>query len=308
MKLSETLKALSDESRVRIVHALSLAPLNVQELTELLKLSQPTISHHLKILQSASIVTPQKSGTYNFYTLSSNGNQGKQEIIKTLLSAVKFSTSHESAEEDSFQISNLLKKRSDSSKSFFENLESASWQKIKIEALGSRAFVQEIKSRVPSNLDFADLGCGDGSLLKALLPREGKSIGVDYSSQMLILAKNELEDFERLVDLRLGNLEHLPIADNTLDVVSAHMVLRYCPTPSKAISEINRVLKRGGKVILVDLKRHAREEMRELYKHLWLGFEDSEIKKWLRENNFCDIEFINIDEEGVAFLATGIKS
>jgi ArsR family transcriptional regulator len=141
----------------------------------------------------------------------------------------------------------------------------------------------------------ADLGTGTGRMLAGLLERAAQVIAVDASPVLLEQARRRVQT-ERLdgVDLRLGDLEHLPLSDGEVDTVVANMVLHHAPEPARALLEIRRVLCPGGTVLLGDFLPHDQEWMRERMADQWLGFEPPELTHWLEAAGFEDVSLRSI--------------
>lgn len=306
MELIEIYKALSDRSRLRILKILSNGSFSVGELTDILKLSQPTVSHHLRCLDD--LVNKEKDGTWVYYSLNDTDSP---ELESTILSSYLTATENLNGDSlakdirsDEQRVNKALSKRRDSSHRYFESVAS-DWNNIRHEATGSEPLLNELHSLIPQGGSFLELGCGTGVLLNKVTPREGKTIGIDNSQAMLDEAKGTLEDRE--VDLRLGHLEHLPLRDKAVDVAAAFMVMHHVAEPKDALKDAYRVLKRGGSLVIVDLVRHTKEYMRERYADLWLGFEPRIFKRWVESVGFTDTEVHLLGEEKEAFLLSTKK-
>lgn len=304
-------KALADESRLRIVNVLHSGSFNVQELTSILELSQPTISHHLKILQQAAIVSIARQGTWAFYSLPSpeaqltEQTQVARRVVESFLDSMRLNGNAQLTpyRDDSSRIQDVINRRRDSSKKFFEHI-APRWHEVRQEEMSDPNPLQELVAQLPAERDLVDLGCGSGALLEKILPRTGQTIGVDYSQSMLDEAGRVLGDRRSGVDLRIGYLEHLPLADESVDIAVAHMVLHHLAEPAKALKDIRRILRPGGRCLIVDLSEHNREYMRERYADLWLGFNTDEIVRWAREAGFTESNFKYFGANREIFLLT----
>src|SRR5262249_39117069 len=136
-----------------------------------------------------------------------------------------------------------------------------------------------------------DLGCGTGAVSAALAPFVAHVIAVDTSAAMLQAAKKRLRDTTN-VDLRRGDLEALPIDDARLDAATLMLVLHHVPEPVRALAEVARVLKPGGRLLLVDMLPHDRESYRQQMGHVWLGFSEDQLREWFDENGFNDMRIV----------------
>lgn len=310
MQISDIYKALSDESRLRILNALQFGVFNVQELTSLLELTQPTISHHLKILSSAGLVSVEKTGTWAFYRLVQDESlpiSGSiiQNLLK-LLQSNELQSNGSTFKSDSTQIKKLLDSRRDKAKAFFDSAASQ-WKTLRSEIQGDASYFDEVQSLISSTESVLELGCGGGVFLDAITPRKGKTIAVDYSDAMLESAKKLLGKKADHIDFRLGYLEHLPIGDESVEVAISYMVLHHISDPRLVLSDTIRALKPGGKLIIVELSKHSNEHMRDKFSDLWLGFNPSEMKSWASDAGFEKVETEFLDSDKKVFLLKAFK-
>lgn len=305
------LKALSDESRLRLVHVLGDGPFNVQELTNILSLSQPTVSHHLKVLERAGIARSKREGTWIYYGLVNGDAKGSpaSEITQSFLSSTERET--DSSLKDYFssdkrKAESVLARRRDSAHRYFESV-AQSWKRVRTEAHGGDIPLNLLIQEIPSDASLVELGCGSGALLERLLPRSGRTIGVDYSQSMLDEANQNLKALGLSVETRLGALEHLPLADGSVDIALAYMVLHHLSDPKEALRDTYRVLRPGGKLVIVDLTKHHDEGMRERFADLWLGFEPKDFKEWLTGLGFINSRVTLFGEKKEIFLLVSNK-
>jgi ArsR family transcriptional regulator len=131
------------------------------------------------------------------------------------------------------------------------------------------------------NWKVADLGCGTGAVSQALAPFVEQVIAVDESNAMLSAARKRLHGTDN-VDIRNGRLEALPLADGEVDVALLFLVLHYASDPVKVIGEAVRVLKPGGRLLVLDMMPHDRQDLRQTMGHLWQGFDGPTLSEWMR--------------------------
>lgn len=102
-----------------------------------------------------------------------------------------------------------------------------------------------------------DLGCGAGmdSILAARkVGHSGRIVGVDFSSEMIDKAtRNAAAVDVRNVEFRLGDLEALPLENGSFDVAISNGVFNLCPDKPKALAEVFRVLRAGGRLCMADM-------------------------------------------------------
>lgn len=295
METADILRACSDSGRLRILHALKESDLNVQELTEVLKLSQPTVSHHLKVLQREGLVDSKRHGTWAYYKLSESN-----ALIEAILESVQEKDS-DTADADKESLRKIEERRRKSTQGFFASV-ATEWPSVRKDVSGDDPFFPEMMRFFQDGETVLDLGCGGGAFLDHILPRKGRTIGVDYSAEMLKSAQKHLGDKSTGLDLRLGHLEHLPIEDKCVDVAFAYMVLHYVSRPEAAIRDAFRVIRPGGFLVIVDFLKHDREIMRERFAHLWLGFDRDEMSSWLISSGFGSPDFRTLGKKRDVFL------
>jgi len=157
---------------------------------------------------------------------------------------------------------------------------------LKKEVLGEVDLNAVIKEKISFHGTISDLGCGTGELIDVLSEETShKLIGIDYSPEMLEQARLRLSGTGN-AELRLGELEHLPMKNQEIDTAILNMVLHHISQPELPIAEVYRVLKPGGLFVLSDFEKHDREEIKEIIGGSWLGFEKETIKTWLTDAGF----------------------
>jgi ArsR family transcriptional regulator len=284
MNLVHYFKALSDKTRLRIFNILTGHELNVNEIVEVMEMGQSRISRHLKILTESGLLTLRQDGLWSFYTAKND------EITKQFSISIKQSgKSDMELREDLIKTKKILKDRQSKTKRFFNRI-AGDWDRLKKDILGDIDLTNLIVDKIPFCRATADLGCGTGELLSALKEKADIVIGVDSSPKMLNIARNRLKDIDEGIELRLGEMEHLPLRDEEVELAIVNMVLHHIPSPLAGIEEVHRVLKPSGMLILVDFDKHQNELLRNTYGDHWLGFRKIEIERWLKAAGFKTIE------------------
>ena len=281
----DLLKSLSDPCRLRLVAILLHSELTVQELTCILRMGQSRISRHLKILSDAGVMTVKRQGTWSYYRVG-DGNP----FFNALRPA--FERELETLPErngDMAALALVLEERRKRSQEFFDR-HARQWDELARTLLPVPDYLGRLLEQVPEATTLLEIGIGTGGLLLELSKRAERVIGVDHAPAMLEEARRRL-DREGITDieLRLGEMTHLPLPDASVDCVVANMVLHHAAEPGSVLHEIQRVLLPGGLLILADLARHERESAREQLADQWLGFEESELSLWLSSAGFVDV-------------------
>jgi ArsR family transcriptional regulator len=304
----DSLSALADATRCRVLRLLESHELTVGELCGVLQLPQSTMSRHLKTLGDAGWVTSRRDGTSRFYSLAPEAPDDPQAQLWQLTRQQL--DGRPAIDQDARRLARVLANRSATSQQFFAS-SAGQWDHLREELFGRDFGWQALVGLLPSNWVVGDLGCGTGALLSALAQSVGQVIGVDASDEMLAAARARLRSTEN-VELRRGSLEALPLDDATLDAATMMLVLHHLPAPGAAIAEASRVLKPGGRLLLVDMSPHEREEYRQQMGHVWLGFSEDQISRWLQQAGLSRVTVRALPPRTEAkgpglFVSTGTK-
>jgi ArsR family transcriptional regulator len=304
----DQLSILADMTRSRILLLLERHELTVGELCTVLQLPQSTVSRHLKTLADDGWLVARDEGPSRFYKLVASRLDASTKDL-WLLVRVQVAMSS-SAAQDTRRATSVLAKRRDKALVFFRD-SVGFWDKLRADMIGSRADLLALLDLLDESWIVGDLGCGAGHLSEALAPSVAKIIGVDESGPMLGVAKERLAHFDN-VELRVGTVESLPIEDNTLDVALLFLVAHFISDPSKAMAEVQRVLKPGGKLLIVDLMAHDRVDYVIQLGHVWQGFDGEQVKDWLVDAGFKSPRYRPLPADPEAkgptlFVATATK-
>ncbi|BBD09610.1 ArsR/SmtB family transcription factor [Desulfovibrio ferrophilus] len=280
-------KALADATRLRLARILMDHELSVGEIVAVLGLSQPRISRHLKIMAEAGLLVSRRDGQWVFYGAAESG-EGRD-----YLDAVgPFLSRDDDLGRDAETASRVVAERRSHSRHFFER-HAREWDRLRDSTLGGFDVAAEILARMPETSVAADLGCGTGGLAKVLRERASRVIGVDNSQEMLARAREVLSasgESADSVSLRIGDLEHLPLADAEAGFAVMCLALHHLPSPERGIQEALRVLTPGSRFVLVDFEQHTDESLRESAGDHWLGFAPERIEGWLSSAGFAIVE------------------
>jgi ArsR family transcriptional regulator len=284
----DRLSALADPTRSRLLLLLDRHELTVGELCSVLQLPQSTVSRHLKTLADEGWVTARAEGTSRRYAMPGAaldpGARRLWHLVRDQVSATP------SARHDLSRAEQVLLERRSTSQAFFTS-SAGQWDKLRTELYGSRADLTPLAALLDPEWTVADLGCGTGQTAAALAPFVGRVIAVDESGAMLAAARRRLAEHDN-VEVRSGRLENLPIDGGSLDAAVLSLVLHFVIDPSAAIAEAGRVLRPGGRLLVVDMLPHEREEYRATMGHLWLGFDQGQISAWLEDAGFADVRIV----------------
>ena len=278
----DRLSALADPTRSRLLLLLDRHELTVGELCSALQLPQSTVSRHLKTLADEAWVTARADGTSRRYAMPGTALDPNARRLWHLVRDQVSATP--SARQDLARAERVLHERRTTSQSFFSS-RAGQWDKVRTELYGTSADLTPLAALLEPSWTVGDLGCGTGQTTAALAPFVGRVVAVDESSAMLGAARKRLAARDN-VELRSGRLEDLPIDDASLDAAVLSLVLHFVVDPPSVFAEAARVLRPGGRLLIVDMLPHEREEYRASMGHLWLGFGDEQLTAWL-----CDAGF-----------------
>ena len=300
--------ALSDPTRCRMLLLLERHELTVSELCSVLQLPQSTVSRHLKTLADDGWVTSRRDGTSRFYSMPVDDlDQGAARLWPLISEQV---TSTRGAEQDERRLRSVLSRRRAKSQEFFASA-AGGWDRLRGELFGDEFFLWAVLGLIDPTLVVGDLGCGTGQLTEVVAPYVRRVISVDGSNDMLDAARQRLSGATN-VDIRQGELESLPIESGELDVAMLSLVLHYSPEPPRALAEVGRVVRTGGRVLVVDMLPHDREEYQQQMGHVWLGFSEGQTTRLLGAAGFENVRVrmlpVDPDAKGPAlFAAMAVK-
>ncbi len=298
------LRLLSDPARVRILLLLEKEELSVFELQTVLSMAQSSLSTHLAQLKQVGLVEDRRAGKNILYRLKDV--RGSERAVVDHLRQVFRNAMDEipeaAADQDGLRL--VLKKREDKMRAYFDGLAG----RFGREYLPGRSWqgLAETLLKLLPPMVIADLGAGEGTFSQLLAQRAQQVIAVDNSEKMVefgrdLAARHGVANLE----YRVGDLENPPIEPETVDLAFFSQSLHHAPHPQKAVDAARRILKPGGRIVILDLVRHNFEEARELYADLWLGFAEVEIDEYLRVAGFRKIEISLVHrEEQAPFLET----
>jgi ArsR family transcriptional regulator len=282
LHLLDAFSALSDRTRCRMLSLLDSQELTVSELCGVLQLPQSTVSRHLKTLADSGWVTSRRNGTSRYYALARGDRQDPREQIWQV-TRQQLST-RPGADQDARRLARVLAERGRTSQQFFATA-AGRWDRLREDLFGSQFSWQALVGLLPADWVVGDLGCGTGVVASSIAPHVGRVIGIDGSDEMLAAAAGRIKDLAN-VELRRGALEALPLDDGSLDAALMVLVLHHLPAPAKALAEAARVLKPGGRLLVVDMLPHDREEYRQEMGHVWLGFSPADMQRLLDQAGF----------------------
>jgi ubiquinone/menaquinone biosynthesis C-methylase UbiE len=274
----EVFKALGDEARLRILRAVEIAELSVAEIVEALKMPQSSVSRHLKPLRDSGLLDTRREGTSVYYR---RGPVFQDAAFAQLMSEKLAEL--RGASRDRAAVDRAIELRRRESTKFFDEI-AGRYGSLTQPGGGWQALAAALAAGF-SGQTVADIGCGEGDLTMLLARFAKRVVAVDLSAQMLRVVQERSAEsgLSRRVAVEKGDLEKLPLDTDTMDTVFVSQVLHHAARPEKALAEAARILKPGGRMVLLDLAQHDQEWVRSEWADLWLGFDERELRGWLAE-------------------------
>jgi SAM-dependent methyltransferase len=308
-RLLAWMSSLADSTRLRLLRLLERHELGVVDLCDVLQLPQSTVSRHLKVLGDHHWVRSRRDGTTNLYRTILD--ELEPPARKLWLLAREQTDGSSAARQDQLRLERRLRERKIDSQTFFAGA-AAQWDHLRRELYGERFSTAAMLSLLSSDLIVADLGCGGGNLVAELAGSVKRVIGIDNSPAMLKAAKHRTAGFSN-VEIRRGDLAKLPIESASCDAALMVLVLTYLPQPRIAVTEMSRILRPGGRGVIVDLLPHDRDDFRRQLGQMSLGLEPAKLAQMMSDAGFADVKIDSLPPEpnvkGPAlFLARGLRT
>jgi ubiquinone/menaquinone biosynthesis C-methylase UbiE/DNA-binding transcriptional ArsR family regulator len=276
------LRALGDETRLRLLHLLSLEELSCSELMEVLNMGQSRVSTHLNLLKEAGLVIDRRAGRRSLYSLAAGeASTWVERVLADARGTPEF-------EADAAGVVSLRTRRQAESRAYFDRVAASFGEQIlpgrTWEGLG-RALL-----RLAPRVRYVDIGVGDG-LLTLMLAEVAESVtAVDISPEMLTQLRRRAtaKGIANLVTVE-GELEELPLPDASFEVAVLSQALHHAAAPERALAEARRVLAPGGRLLVLDLLAHTEEWVREKHQHLHLGFSEAQLAALCEDAGFREV-------------------
>jgi ArsR family transcriptional regulator len=272
------LRAAADASRLRLLALCAQGEWTVTELTQITGQSQPRVSRHLKLLADAGLLERFREGSWVFYRRARTGAGAR--LARNLCRMLPADDPDLAL--DRQRLAAVRATRQEHAARYFA-AQASHWDQVRSlyvdEGKVETALLGVFGERPPSNL--LDIGTGTGRILQLFAPRIGFGLGIDLSREMLSVARANLDRTSlRNCQVRLGDMYHLPLPAGAFDAATMHNVLHFADDPGAALAEAARVLRPGGRLVVVDFARHELEFLRREHAHRRLGFTDAEIHGW----------------------------
>ncbi len=302
----QSLKTLSDPTRLRILALVLEEELTVAELQEALGMGQSRISASLGQLRRQGLVLDRRVGKNIHYAAVPIAVAPLRQALSAAVAELA------EAERDRQALQLVLNKRRDRAADYFDKL-AGKFGRTYVPGRSWQALAHGLLRLLPP-LVIADMGAGEGTLSQLLAKKAKRVIAIDNSEKMVEYgAKLARENGFSNLEYRLGDIEEPPIDPGSVDLVLFSQALHHAARPQRAVEAAYRILKPGGRLLILDLASHTYEQAKELYAHVWLGFSGVELHAMLEKAGFEDLEVSIVAREQQApnfqtILATGTKA
>ena len=273
------LRAAAESARLRMLALCAAGELSVTEITDILGMTQPAVSRHLKILAEAGLLVRFREGNWVFYRLADTGEAAR--LARVLVDSCN--PDDPVGIRDAARLADIRARRAQDAQTYFRE-NAKQWHEIRALHVDEAMVEARLQALCPAEFvnDYLDIGAGAGRILELLAPRAGRAAGLDNNQAMLALARDRMAAAGHAhCSLRHGDLYAAPFDDARFDMITAHLVLHDLDTPAQAIREMARMLAPGGVVILADFAPHTLDRLRDEHAHRRLGFSSAQIARWL---------------------------
>jgi ubiquinone/menaquinone biosynthesis C-methylase UbiE/DNA-binding transcriptional ArsR family regulator len=291
----ESLKLLSDATRLRLLLLLDAEELSVAELQEILNMKQSRISTQLALLKQAGLVQARRSGKNSLYALAEMSGQHRAgPQLRELIRASREELPEAHADHQALRLT--LQKRADQARAYFDQL-AGKFGRSYLPGRSWKGLAETLLKLMPRQI-IADLGAGEGTFSQLLAQRAERVIAVDSSEAMVAFGSQTARNngFANL-EYRLGDIQSPPLQDHEVDLTFFSQSLHHARKPQQAVREAWRITKPGGRIVILDLQKHDFEQARDLYEDVWLGFSELELDDMLVSAGFESIQISVVDRE-----------
>lgn len=276
------LAALVDPLRQRLMCLLLAEELAVTELVTILRLPQSTVSRHLKILKDADLIAARRRGAAILHRAKRVPRE--DDALRTAL--LNWLESTPLPEDVQGRFHRVLRMRDGAPDGFFERL-GARWDELRASAFGEAFAFEAMISLLPASWRVADIGTGTGLLLPSLAEHFSEVIAVEPAERMLACARQRVADCGlENVTFHHGELGRLPIGEGACDVAIACLVIHHVADPNDALAEMHRVIRPGGRVLIVEQHEHDNQEFHEMMQDHWRGFDPIDLARRVAASGF----------------------
>ncbi len=292
----KSLRLIADPTRMRILALLREEELSVAELQEILAMGQSRISTQLAQLKQAGLVSDRRSGKHSIYAAQPFAKHGTLETDQLWAVVAAAAEELDELDQDRAALQLILEKRQDKARAYFNEL-AGKFGRHYCPGRSWKGLAETLLKLMPPMV-IADLGAGEGTFSQLLAQKAEKVIAIDNSEKMVDYGANLAKEHGYLnLEYRLGDLMDPPIDEASVDLAFFSQALHHAAKPQRAVEAAYRILKPGGRIVILDLLKHQFEDARELYADIWLGFSELELLGFLEMAGFREPEAAIVHKE-----------
>lgn len=296
------LRLLADPSRLRILLLVAQEELSVAELQDILGMGQSRISTHLAQMKQGGLLEDRREGKNIYYAFRPRRGAEAKSFARLLAVLEEAASEIPEAEDDARALGLAMRRRQDKVRAYFDEL-AGKFGRHYVPGRSWKGLAETLLTLMPP-MAIADLGAGEGTFSQLLARRAKKVIAIDNSEKMVEYGK-ELARKHGVANLeyRLGDIQKIPIRTGTVDLAFFSQALHHAQHPERAVTEAHRILRPGGRIVVLDLLRHGYQEAKDLYADVWLGFTEAEVVRFLVDAGFRHVEtsIVHREEESPHF-------
>jgi ArsR family transcriptional regulator len=304
-------RLLGDDARLRILRLLDAERLNVTELTSILGIAQSGVSRHLGLLKDAGLVDERRDAGFTYFRLApnlQNGQNGFGPLWPLLQSYFEATAATPDGRADDARLEEVRRVRKEN----FDEHGADDERRQIVPGRSWAAWARALGHLLPE-LEIADLGCGEGYLTIEASRFAKRVVAVDRSEAVLERARESAKRRRvKNVEWTRGELEQLPLTDASVDVALLSQALHHAADPATALAEAVRIVRPGGRVLLLELRRHEEEWVRDRLGDTWLGFDDTELKTLLEQAGLTGVKVTvgarRARDPFTVLIASGVKA
>lgn len=303
------LRLIADPTRLRLMLLLEQEELSVAELQKIMGMGQSRISSHLAQLKRAGAVSDRRAGKNVYYGLRNSERNGARARVQELVRAMAREIPETPRDRTALKLA--LRERQDKAREYFDEL-AGKFGRSYVPGRSWEALARTLITLLPA-LTVADLGAGEGTLSQLLAKTARKVIAIDNSPKMVSFASQLAKQHGlKNLEYRLGDMQDPPIAKNSVDLAIFSQALHHATRPERAVRQAHSILRKDGRIVILDLLSHRFERARELYADHWLGFSEVQLHELLENVEFksIDVRVVAREKQSPNFqtiFATGVK-
>jgi len=287
----DVFRAVGDATRRRLLQLLLQTEMNVSELVDVLRQPQSTVSRHLRVLRESGMVQDRRAGTISWYSarLPSPTDSAGESPVELSGILLRWLGGRPISAGLRGRLDRVLRQRQVAGTGFFNRL-GRRWDDLRKAAFGEAFATEAFVSLLPREWTVADIGTGTGYLLPMLSEHFARVLAIDPAEAMVACARERVADHGvSNVSFHQGNLGSLPIDSESCDLALSILVVHHVEDPSAALGELHRVLRPGGRVLIVEQLSHENQAFYERMQDLWWGVAPDELCRQLTEAGFCHV-------------------